>query len=214
MVALMELREGAAGEMRTTASPDFPWYVALIVTVPDVTAVTSPPEVTVAPTERACHVAVADTFCVAPSDKVAVAVSWTVWPMLVKSVEPFTATDDTVVDEGAMGDEGAMELDDEPPHDHETTSATRTRMRLGRFVPSKREMISFMLISASALRVTHTERGTLPALRAAARLASTSGRYDSNRSDESLRGLPGSSQVFPKAAVARIHFGPGRAGRR
>jgi hypothetical protein len=37
----------------------------------------SPPEVTVAPTERACHVAVADTFCVAPSEKVAKAVSCT-----------------------------------------------------------------------------------------------------------------------------------------
>jgi hypothetical protein len=31
----------------------------MIVTVPDVTAVTSPPEVTEAPTERACQVAVA-----------------------------------------------------------------------------------------------------------------------------------------------------------
>ena len=123
MVALMELREGVVGEMPITARPDFPWYVAMIVTVPEVTAVTSPPEVTVAPTERACHVAVADTFCVAPSEKVAVAVSWTVWPMLVKSVDPFTATDDTVADEGAV------ELDDEPPHDHETTSATRTRIR-------------------------------------------------------------------------------------
>jgi len=62
MVALMELREGVVGAIWTTPRPDFPWYVALIVTVPDVTAVTSPPEVTEAPTERACHVAVADTF--------------------------------------------------------------------------------------------------------------------------------------------------------
>jgi hypothetical protein len=107
------------------------------VTVPDVTAVTSPPEVTVPAAERACHAAVADTFCVVPSEKVAVAVNWTVWPMLAKSVEPFTATDDTVGDvgdEGDEGDEGAVELDDEPPHDHETTSATRTRMRLGSFI--------------------------------------------------------------------------------
>src|SRR5438552_14653221 len=106
----------------------------MIVTVPDVTAVTSPPEVTVAvaPPERARHVAVADTFCVAPSEKVAVAVSWTVWPMLVKSVEPFTLTDDTVADEGAVED--AVEGDDELPHDHETTSATRARIRLGRFI--------------------------------------------------------------------------------
>ena len=130
MVALMALREGAVEDIWTTARPDFPWYVALIVTVPDVTAVTSPLEVTVAPT-GACHVAVADTSCVAPSEKVAVAVSWTVWPMLMMSVEPVTATDDTVADEGA---EGAVGLDDEPPHDHETTSATRTRIRLGRFI--------------------------------------------------------------------------------
>lgn len=102
MVALMEPREGVLGEIWTKASPDFPWYVAMIVTVPDVTAVTSPPEVTVAPTPRTCHVAMADTFFVAPSEKVAVAVSWTVWPMLVKSVDPFTATNDTVADEGAM----------------------------------------------------------------------------------------------------------------
>ena len=128
MVALMAPREGVVGEILTKASPDFPWYVAMIVTVPDVTAVTSPLEVTVAPTEGDCHVAVADTFCVAPSEKVAVAVSWTVWPMLVKSVEPFTATDNTVADEGAV------EGDDEPPHDHEATSATRTRIRLGRFI--------------------------------------------------------------------------------
>ena len=108
-----------------------------MVTVPAVTAVTSPPEVTVAPPDRACHVAAADTFCVAPSEKVAVAVSWTVWPMLVKSVEPFTATDNTVGDVGDVGDEGdegAVELDDEPPHDHETTSATRIRIRLGSFI--------------------------------------------------------------------------------
>src|SRR5678815_68896 len=79
----------------------------MIVTVPDVTAVTSPPEVTVAPTERACHVTVAVTFFVAPSEKVAKAVSWTVWPMLVKSVGPFTATDDTTVD--PVGDAGIAE---------------------------------------------------------------------------------------------------------
>ena len=132
MVALMELCEGVVGEIWTTAKPDFPWYVAMIVTVPDATAVTRPPEVTVAPREKANHVAVADTFCVAPSEKVAVAVSWTVCPMLVKSVEPFTATDNTVADEGAV--EGAVEGDDEPPHDHETSSATRTRIRLGRFI--------------------------------------------------------------------------------
>jgi len=101
----------------------------MIVTGPDATAVTSPDEDTVATLElEDCHVAVADTFCVAPSEKVAVAVSWTVWPMLVKSVEPFTATDNT------LADEGAVELDDEPPHDHETTSATRIRIRLGRFI--------------------------------------------------------------------------------
>ena len=74
----------------------------MIVTVPDVTAVTSPPEVTVALTERDCHVAVSDMFFVAPSEKVAVAVSWTVWPMLVKSVEPFTATDDRAATDGAV----------------------------------------------------------------------------------------------------------------
>jgi hypothetical protein len=79
----------------------------MIVTVPDVTAVTSPPEVTVAPAERACHVAAADTFFVAPSEKVANAVSWTVWPMLMKSVGPFTATDDTTV--GAVVDAGIAE---------------------------------------------------------------------------------------------------------
>jgi hypothetical protein len=62
MVALIELPESVVGAIWTAAKPDFPWYVALTVTVPDVTAVTSPPEVTVAPTERACHVAVADTF--------------------------------------------------------------------------------------------------------------------------------------------------------
>src|SRR5207244_11914925 len=117
------------GETWTLARPDFPWYVAMIVTGPDATAVTSPDEDTVATLElEDCHVAVADTFCVAPSEKVAVAVSWTVWPMLVKSVEPFTATDNT------LADEGAVELDDEPPHDHETTSATRIRIRLGRFI--------------------------------------------------------------------------------
>jgi hypothetical protein len=98
----MEPREGVVGEIWTKASPDFPWYVAVIVTVPEVTAVTSPPEDTVAATERDCHVAVADTFFVAPSAKVAVAVSWTVWPMLMKSVDPFTATNETVADEGAM----------------------------------------------------------------------------------------------------------------
>src|SRR5580765_8991275 len=102
MVAVMEPREGVVGEIWTKASPDFPWYVAMIVTVPDVTAVTSPLEVTVPATERARHVAVADTFCVVPSENVAVAVSWTVWPMLVKSVEPFTTTNDTVADEGAV----------------------------------------------------------------------------------------------------------------
>src|SRR6476660_7934066 len=69
MVALMELAEGVTGEMRTTARPDFPWYVALIVPVPDVTPVTSPPELTVAPLERASHLAVADTSCVAPSER-------------------------------------------------------------------------------------------------------------------------------------------------
>ena len=96
-----------------------------MVTVPDVTAVTSPPEVTVAPPERACHVAVADTFCVAPSERVAVAVSCTVWPTLVKSVELVTATNDTM---GEMGEVGAVDIGDEPPHDHET-GATRTRIR-------------------------------------------------------------------------------------
>jgi hypothetical protein len=131
MVALMELREGAIGEMRTTAVPDRPWYVAWMVTVPDVTAVTSPPEVTVAPPERACHVAAADTFCVAPSEKVAVAVSCTVWPTLVKSVELFTATNDTI---GEVGEVGAVDIGDEPPHDHETASATRTGITLGRFI--------------------------------------------------------------------------------
>ena len=165
MVALMELREGVVGEIWTTARPDFPSYVAMIVTAPDVTAVTSPPEVTVAPTERACHVAVADTFSVAPSEKVAVAVNWTVWPMLAKSVGPFTATDDTVADEGAV--EGAIELDDEPPHDHETTSVTRARNSIltdrcaqAKSVPSKRAVNSFILISASALRVTHRAQKT------------------------------------------------------
>jgi hypothetical protein len=106
----MEPREGVVGDTRTKASPDFPWYVAMIVTVPEVTTVASPPEVTVALTERDCHVAMADTFFVAPSEKVAVAVSWTVWPMLVKSVDPFTATDDTVVDEGAREEEGAVDV--------------------------------------------------------------------------------------------------------
>jgi hypothetical protein len=136
MVALMAPREGVVGEIWTKASPDFPWYVAMIVTVPDVSTVTSPLDVTVPATERACHVAVADTSFVVPSEKVAVAVSWTVWPMLVKSVEPFTATDTTVADEGAVtvADEGAVELDGGPSHDHETTSATRIRIRLGSFI--------------------------------------------------------------------------------
>src|SRR4051812_11566472 len=106
MVTVMEPREGVVGEIWTNASPDFPWYVAMIVTVPGVTAVTSPLEVTVPATERARHVALADTFCVAPLENVAVAVSWTVWPTLVKSVDAFTATDDTVADEGAVGDVG------------------------------------------------------------------------------------------------------------
>jgi hypothetical protein len=131
MVALIELREGTIGEMRTTAVPDRPWYVAWIVTVPDVTAVTSPPEATVAPPERACHVAAADTFCVVPSERVAVAVSCTVWPTLVKSVELFTATNDTM---GEVGDVGAVDIGDEPPHDHETASGTRTRITLSRFI--------------------------------------------------------------------------------
>jgi hypothetical protein len=46
------------------------------VTVPDVTAVTRPPDDTVATLElEDCHVAVAVTFWVVPSEKVAVAVS-------------------------------------------------------------------------------------------------------------------------------------------
>src|SRR5689334_10160002 len=114
MVALMELREGVVGAIWTPATPDFPWYVALIVTVPGVT------EVTVAPADRACHVAVADTSCVAPSEKVAVAVSWTVWPMLTKSVEPFTATDDT------LADEGAMDLGEVVVEEHALTSKLQT----------------------------------------------------------------------------------------
>jgi hypothetical protein len=43
----------------------------------------------------------------------------------VKSVELLTATNDTM---GEVGEVGAVDIDDEPPHDHETT-ATRTRMR-------------------------------------------------------------------------------------
>jgi hypothetical protein len=130
----------------------------MIVTVPDVTAVTNPPEVTVARAERACHVAVADTFCVAPSEKVARAVSWTVWPMLMKSVvDAFTATDDTVADEGAM------ELDDEPPHDHESTSATRTRIRPGRFIsllirgidPGRSTAVAHTVLASAPFSMNH-----------------------------------------------------------
>jgi hypothetical protein len=142
-VALIELRvDGVVGVNVTVivAVPRAPWYVAVIVTAPEVAAVTTPLVETLAiDALEDCHVAMAVTFCVEPLDNVAVAVSCTVCPALVRGVTPLTVIDDTAGD-GAEGFAGEL------AQDHVHTMVRSTRKKFGSFIALS--ALGFIALSA------------------------------------------------------------------
>jgi hypothetical protein len=74
-----EVTGGLGFETVMSRLPVWPWYVAVMVVVPTVFAVTSPVAETVATAVlEDCHVAREVTFCVVPFVSVSVALSWLV----------------------------------------------------------------------------------------------------------------------------------------